>query len=209
MASFKLQKADNIHISDGNGRIYLGCSQKWFTSILKRLSGCGPSVATNILLYLSKEHGIVLPVEVKTKDDYAELMEAVWEHVTPTNRGIYLPEQLIDGILSFADEYGFKVNSHKLAIPKSKNERPSLSEVVEFISNGLLSDCPVAFLNLSSGKVKNLDEWHWVTLVALEADSALNEVTAVIYDGSEEFQIDLKLWLETTTLGGGFVYFTV
>ena len=92
-------------------------------------------------------------------------------------------------------------------IPDKRMSRPALSSVVDFIAKGLDSDCPIAFLNLSNGKVSNLDRWHWVTIVGLETDQDNNHVSAQIFDGGKEFEIDLKLWYETTTLSGGFVFF--
>ena len=57
----------------------------------------------------------------------------------------------------------------------------------------------MAFLNLHTGRVKELDYWHWVTITALE------DATAVILDSGSALRIDLRLWYETTKRRGGFV----
>jgi len=46
-----------------------------------------------------------------------------------------------------------------------------------------------------------------VTIVGLKTDQDNSRVFAEIFDGGKAFEIDLKLWYETTTLGGGFVFF--
>jgi hypothetical protein len=66
----------------------------------------------------------------------------------------------------------------------------------------------VAFLNLCNGSEKKLDRWHWVTLISLEYAEGGERVFADILDAGIIKRIDLALWYKTTTLGGGFVYFT-
>ncbi|OUO12004.1 hypothetical protein [Flavonifractor sp. An4] len=68
-----------------------------------------------------------------------------------------------------------------------------------FVAASLEADCPVAFLNLDNGKVKQLHRWHWVTLIGLDGD------TASIVDNGEAFTMDLHLWYDTTKTRGGFV----
>ncbi len=92
-----------------------------------------------------------------------------------------------------------------MKIAKAKGERPSLANVVDFLVSSFEADSPVAFLNLSKGALPNLDEWHWVTLVGVEQQGEGERVYATLYDASLTWKIDLGLWLETTTRGGGFV----
>ena len=158
-------------------------------------------------MYLQKTQGIALPVNVANKADSVLLMESVWRHVTPGMGGVHKLEQLYNGVLSYAKEYGFDVDHFALPVPKKEIQRPALSSVIQFIAEGLRNDCPIAFLNLSNGKVENLDEWHWVTIVSLNVSENLDVVEATIYDGTKPMTINLKLWYETTRLGGGFIYF--
>lgn len=78
-------------------------------------------------------------------------------------------------------------------------KRPPYEQVEAFVRRALERDCPVAFLNLHNGRVKELDYWHWVTITALE------DTTAVILDSGSALRIDLRLWYETTKRRGGFV----
>lgn len=203
-----LSQPQHLHFPIGNGEVYYGCDQEWFRTPWQRMAGCGPTVAATQILYLTKAKALPLPHNVHSKADCVHLLESVWRHVTPGFKGVHLIEQLSDGVLAFVKKENVDLSAHLLQVPRSPEERPSLAAVADFITAGLLADCPVAFLNLSNGKLHNLDEWHWVTLVGLQAEEDLGSVQATMYDGAKQTQIDLKLWLETTRLGGGFVYFT-
>ena len=69
----------------------------------------------------------------------------------------------------------------------------------DFVRRSLARDCPVAFLNLHNGRVKELDWWHWVSITALE------DGRAEILDSGNRLTIDFHLWYETTRRRGGFV----
>jgi hypothetical protein len=73
------------------------------------------------------------------------------------------------------------------------------------LRTALSGDRPVAFLNLCNGKEKNLDRWHWVTVVSMEYTPP---VLLRVLDGGTVKTVDLALWRDTTTDGGGFAYFT-
>ena len=85
------------------------------------------------------------------------------------------------------------------AFPTPRTKRPPWEQLRSFVTASLEADCPVAFLNLDNGKVKQLHRWHWVTLIGLDGD------TASIVDNGEAFTMDLHLWYDTTKTRGGFV----
>ena len=80
-------------------------------------------------------------------------------------------------------------------------------------SNGLpavvpqQSDVPIAFLNLDHGAEEALESWHWVTITSISRTKDGQAAQVSICDEGVPKQINLKLWLETTIQGGGFVYF--
>ena len=201
-----LQHPEMIRAMDPSDGEYFGCDQNWFSSDWQQQAGCGPSTAATLLLYLHKTRQMPLPVEVYAKKDCLLLMEEVWSHVTPTPDGIYLIEQFCSGIASFADGHGLRLQCHSLDIPDNDGLRPGLEAVVQFIVQGLENDSPIAFLNLSNGEVADLEEWHWVTMVSLEADEASQTVQAEIFDGDTAKVIDFKLWYQTTVEGGALIY---
>ena len=204
--TFELLTPDNIHIEDNLGKTSFGCNQEWYGSYWQRLSGCGPSTASTILLYLHKAKNISLPFVIKDMSDCIKLMETVWSFVTPTMKGVNVLDKFYNGVHAFTQAQGYNLESFYINIPQKKEDRPEFLTVINFIAKGLQQDSPVAFLNLSNGRVRNLDKWHWVTITSLEAQD--NEhVYTKIYDGAKTIIINLKLWYDTTSRGGGFVFF--
>ena len=84
--------------------------------------------------------------------------------------------------------------------------RAPAAALAEFVNTGLESDCPIGFLNLTKGRVKNLQSWHWITITAASIDEK-----CIMADASDEGlhrRFDLRLWYLSTRLPGGLVYFT-
>jgi hypothetical protein len=86
-------------------------------------------------------------------------------------------------------------------VPEDDAHRPSFAELSNFLDDALSNDVPVAFLNLCNGGEKNLDRWHWVTVISRE------DTLARILDEGVVKIVDLALWRDTTKQGGGFVWF--
>ncbi len=61
----------------------------------------------------------------------------------------------------------------------------------------------------SNGAESRLEAWHWVTVIAVEYLSEDEQIVLKILDESQIKKINLKLWYETTELGGGFVYLSI
>ena len=202
-----IQEPDAFHIVDDSGRPSRGCDQDWYGSEWQRASGCGPSVASGILYYLHRTKRIHLPFDVDGKSDCIGLMESVWKHVTPTSNGVDTVERFRTGVQDFARSIGQALLCRTLEIPSKKADRPDLGEMTRFLASGLRLDCPVAFLNLSSGRVRKIESWHWMTIVALKTGPESDDAQSLIFDGTASIWIDLAKWHATSALGGGFVYF--
>lgn len=193
---------DGFDIPVKGAGILKGVDQEWYTGYRQRLSGCGPSTATNILRYYRDR--LTLPVRAQTREEARELMELVWDYVTPTLMGLNTTRRYVEGIDRLQAEKGWGLSCRRLDISDRESQRPAAGQVADFIREGLASDCPVAFLNLSRGSLENLDQWHWVTLVALEEEEG--QLWAEAVDNGRLLRLDLSLWLRSTTRGGGFVY---
>lgn len=204
----RLKNLEKIHAQDPGGPAYFGCDQNWYDTEWQRMAGCGPSTASTLLLYLQKTGRIHLPVRVEAQKDCRLLMENVWEHVTPTRSGIYRAAQFCHGLKSFAAENDFDLRCHTLQISAKADARPSLQTTLAFIGKALDQDCPIGFLNLCNGDVQNLEEWHWVTIVALEYDDERHMAMVTFFDGDRAEAIDFGCWLATTSEGGALVYVT-
>lgn len=195
-------RMDGFDIPEKGSSVQRGVDQEWYAGYRQRLSGCGPSTATNILRYYSDR--LTLPMPAQTKEEARALMELVWDYVTPTLMGLNTTQRYVEGIDKLQAEKGWGLSCRRLDISARLDERPDAAQVASFIREGLAADCPIAFLNLSRGSLENLDQWHWVTLVALEEDG--EQLWAEAVDNGRMLRLDLSLWLETTTRGGGFVY---
>jgi hypothetical protein len=204
---------DILNIKTKDGKIEYGANQNWYKSEWQRKSGCGPSSAANLFAYISSQNP-------KAKDlcdlrppyeqaSFLEHMENLWSCVTPTAKGTNSTSLFIEGSKKYAASRGVEINGHSLNVRSRLDcKRPTAEEFIDFIREGLENNCPVAFLNLSNGRVDNLYNWHWVTLVELWEDEN-GTVYATASDEGVKRDFDIRLWVETTLLGGGLVYFTI
>lgn len=202
----------NLHLlevlDEETSTIYHGGWQHWYTVWWKRLSGCGPTTVATIVDYIrrSGDSDLSDPAVMK-KRDFQQLMEAVWEHVTPGFRGIPSTGALMKGARRYIEAYGVGLTLEEIDIPRNIKQRPVLGTLTEFLDEALACDMPVAFLSLDKGEEPLLDTWHWVTLVALEHEDDGSAVFADVADEGKLLHVDLKKWFETSKRGGGFVRF--
>ena len=88
MKVVSISNLDALKVLDkGTGATSYGCDQRWFGTEHQRSSGCGPSVASSIMLYL-KRYRNANGNELCCQSRCAEFMEEVWEYITPKERGI-------------------------------------------------------------------------------------------------------------------------
>ncbi|MGE5583141.1 MAG: hypothetical protein ACM3X9_11485 [Bacillota bacterium] len=193
-------------LNEDTNEICYGCNQNWYTTVWQRMAGCGPTTATNLLLYLDSSRQTPDPTRFKTKKGCLALMEDVWKYITPTFRGVSTTKIFYEGLISYAKSKGFDTEYYFVDIPEDKTSRPGLSSVLNFLDGALSKDVPVAFLNLCNGAEKNLDRWHWVTILALKYTENAEQAFINILDNGEIKEVDLALWYNTTTKDGGFVY---
>lgn len=189
------------------GQVFYGSNQRWYPTIWQRLSGCGPCASSNIFYYLT--HNQSPQDSYRSKTEWVALMQELWKYVTPSIRGVDKMVMLYNPLVEFAQNKGIILDYRLCEIPKEVYRRPSLEGVIDFLEKALDNDAPIAFLNWNNGEVKNLDRWHWVTIIQLEFNKEKTIAYATILDEGRLKKVDLALWLRTTTLGGGLVYFLI
>ena len=200
-----ISSLSRLDVADEAAQISCGCSQDWYSDEWQRRAGCGPSTFTNVLWYTGRR---AADAESTGKPGFIALMENVWEFVTPGERGIPSTEKLVSGITAYTQRHGLDITTCELQIPETRDERPGLPAVIDFIAATLAVDLPVAFLSLDKGEEENLDTWHWVTLVSIEYNDEKAEAFIEVLDNGKRLRADLKLWYNTTGRGGGFVGFS-
>jgi hypothetical protein len=198
-----IRSPERLHIRDG-GALSYGARQIWYRSWIQRMSGCGPTAASNLLWYLAAtrpdECAALFDGDGTDRADMLRLMEDVWRYVTPGMRGVDKAPMLTDGAIRYAEVRGVALKSRVLDVTGQSSGRPSRDTLHAFLADAFEGDRPVAFLNLSNGAVRNLDNWHWVTLISVDGNGS-----AEMFDQGRRQLIDMALWLETTTGGGAFV----
>ena len=210
MAQYALQNPAFFDFTDQQKRPCRGADQEWFLDAWQRKAGCGPTTAATILAYLAAENPRLSPLAQSdfSAHGFVTYMDAVWQHVTPTNRGLHKLGLFTEGAMAFAAAHGCTLRSRKLPIASRLDcQRPSLKTCIDFMVNALRQNQPIAFLNYSNGAESRLDSWHWVPIIALEETA--ETCTCTILDAGKEFSIDFALWHKTTKLGGGLVALSV
>ena len=183
-----------MNISNPEGEPFIGGSQEWYADRWQKLSGCGPTAASNLIWYITRQGGCF--------DQYSKLQHEMFSFVTPTARGVNTSSIFTEGVKQYGTEHGLAITTHVLEIPAKPCKRPKAGEVRDFFITALEHDSPVAFLNLSNGTLANLEDWHWVTVISLEADTLAAEIS----DQGKVLEISLSEWLETSLLGGALVW---
>ena len=196
-------------LDESTNEAYYGCSQEWYTTEWQCLSGCGPTAASNIIHYLNHtQPNLVSEQSFYSKEGCLSLMEEIWSYVTPTTEGINTTKMFYEAMLTYIKSKGLNAEFEFCDLPEDKALRPEFLVILSFIERALSKDAPVAFLNLCNGEEKNLEQWHWVTIISLEHIEYGKSASIKILDEGQIKNIDLALWYNTTTLGGGFVYFS-
>lgn len=172
MGAWSIEHPELFKVSDESGReSYCGYSQEWYASKWQRMSGCGPTAASNIILYMNHtRRAAVIGESPVSKAQCLTVMEEMWRYVTPTFRGVHTTRRFRVGMSAYAASKEMSVRFEVLNLPKNKSRHPGLTEVIRFLEEALSKDCPVAFLNLCNGQELSLDRWHWVTIISIEHD---------------------------------------
>jgi len=188
-----LAEPELMNITEPGGLTHIGGSQDWYEIRWHKLSGCGPVAASNLIWYKMRIQG--------DRRQYEVLMRDMYSFMTPEINGVNTSKIFTDAVSQYGEEKGLQLALKVLEIPKKAILRPDNKTVIEFLATALHSDLPVAFLNLSNGTLKNLENWHWVTILSVDKATGLTEVS----DYGKKLDIDISEWLMTTRLGGCLV----
>ncbi len=192
------------------GKAFFGGFQEWYADEWHRMAGCGPTCAANVLAYLAftrPELRSLYGYETMGLADFTRHMEEVYRFVTPGRMGLNKVEMFTHGVDGFAKSRGVALTPHVFDVPGNMaKDRAPVSGLAAFVKAGLEADCPIGFLNLTKGKVKNIQGWHWITVTRAEMDD--NSLATCASDEGKEICFDLRLWYLSTRMRGGLVYFT-
>lgn len=189
-------------------RSWRGADQKWYEDKKRQEAGCGPVAAVHLVTYLADVRPgweKLYPSHSRRKHGFVKLMDEMWGSITPGRLGVNTLHKFTRGLKAYGRGKGMDLPVRDLDIPPVKAARPTVDQCTAFIRAGLRADCPVAFLNLSRGAVRELESWHWVTIIGIE-EQAGGAILCTLLDGGREYPVDFRLWFQTTRLGGGLLY---
>ena len=190
---------------DVNGKTSYGYDQEWFTDEWQRLSGCGPTSASQVLSYSLFRDGLL---ELETTSDQSlalERMNLVWKYVKPRfGGGVYKTQWMERGLIRLLEDEGLSYDVHMLNVSPFCASRVEVEAAAQFIHDALAQDVPVAFLNRHKGKERALYTWHWVPIVSMQVN--YDDTRCVVYDEGMERTFSLRRWLRDNLLGGAFLY---
>lgn len=207
----RISRPELLAIADeGAQRTYFGGDQAWFQGEWHRRAGCGPTCAANQTAYLAltrpELRGLYAGADMG-KAAFSAHMEEIYRFVTPGSMGLNRLEPYVRGVEEFAAQRGLRIRPHVFEVYGNMfGERPPAAALADFVRAGLESDSPIGFLNLTRGRVKNIQGWHWVTITAAELSEDL--LIASASDEGQEIRFDLRLWYLSTRMRGGLIYFT-
>ena len=77
---------DYLKIEGNNENyIYYGGDQEWFKTAWRRISGCGPTTASAIIMYENRKNDIE-GVKKYSKSKFLDLMNDIWNFITPKRK---------------------------------------------------------------------------------------------------------------------------
>lgn len=189
---------------------YFGGAQEWYSSEWARKAGCGPTCAANLTAYLALTRpalGALYHGKDTDRIEFLGHMEEVFPFVAPGPMGLNRVELFSEDVVAFAASRDISLIPHVFPVTGNRDpNRPPVSALMEFVRAGLAADCPLGFLNLSRGREKNLQNWHWISIIS--ADLKTDRLTARASDEGILREFDLGLWYLSTKMRGGFAYFT-
>ena len=203
MSWLTVSEINGFRIEDGAGQSWFGGDQQWFPRGFHKEAACGATTCANIMGYLARtrtEYAELAAFDLSLRSGFLSFMQQVYPCVRPGLIGI-MPAYFTRGVREYALSRGYRDETEILTIPGARNRRPTPGKVGRFIAASLEEDRPVAFLNLSNGRVKNLDSYHWVTIAALDESALL----ITIIDNGRKLEVDMGKWLKKTAMGGALV----
>jgi len=198
---------ENPHLFDialPDGTMAAGGDQLWYTDLWAQKAGCGPVAACNMVWYLgrcSPELATLCDLGEADQAAFLSLMQEMFTHIKPGKGGIHSSALFAPGLERYCAKRGLPLRTACLEIPRKPRCAPSLEEARAFLTRWLGSGWPVAFLNLSNGRLRRPDSWHWVTIIAVCPET----LRVRISDGGKLYEANLGTWLQTSVLGGALV----
>ena len=203
-----IEKPELLTITDSFAhKTYFGADQEWYEKSWSRQAGCGPTCASNITAYLAQtrdKYKVLFQPESLERKDFVLHMDELFRYITPGAMGVNHVDKFTDGITRFANDRGVQLETKVFSIENRFTKKRYPDKLKDFVREALLSNSPLAFLNLSRGEETNLQAWHWITVTG--ADIQEDHLIATASDEGKAIEFDLLKWYLTTRMHGGLIY---
>jgi hypothetical protein len=197
----RLANLEWFEVADG-----FGCDQNWYANPWQRAAGCGPTTGANIFYYCARKDPALGALYTYTppaaQENLLRLMDDVWGCITPGPMGVHTTQMFAAGAGRYAASRGVTLGWEIFDVGAGRGPE-HFRGFVAFICGGLAAGRPLGFLNLSGGKLENLQDWHWVNLLSLEEEAG--EFFCLAADEGVAKRLNVSLWYDTSRLGGGVV----
>ncbi len=186
-----------------NSAEHFGADQHWYTNKLHGLSGCGPTTAALITMYMAAKHPCCpalyqygFPAQ---KNDFIAHMDEVRQFVRPGAMGLTDPGYFASSTAQFA-----KSKSAELASKVLSRDAAHL-EVFGEIKKAIDEDLMPALLILRNPS-EELDDftWHWMALTGYDDEKG----SVFVSTYAKEFELEFeRVWVQYKPYSSDVVIF--
>lgn len=195
--------SDTISITDGEIKNY-GADQAWYKKKIHEVSGCGPTTAALITMYMATVfpqgcanlYDYEMPAK---KDDFISHMTDVREFVKPGPFGLTDPKYFAAATRAYAKSKGVKIISQKIS------RSLSVGVAFGFVKKAIDEKYMPALLILKNPAEELSDfTWHWMAITGYDDEKQ----TIYISTYAKEFELDFrKVWNQNKPYKTELVYF--
>ncbi len=175
-----------------NGLRHYGADQHWFKNKFHGMSGCGPTTAALITMYMAVTFKLCAALypygQPVKKDDFIQHMAEVREYVKPGAMGLTDAAYFALSTEEFAKSKGVTLKSEVLSRGLDHSEAFKL--IKEAVDNRLLP----ALLILRN-PVKELDDftWHWMAVTGYDDE----DESVLVSTYSKEYKLKFEsVWIQ-------------
>lgn len=206
----QLKNIDKIILRTPDGKTAFGPNQEWYPDERARIAGCGPTSGALLTAYLAAsnpaKYGPLYQQPTFSFDNFVRHMQLMYRYLRPGPMGMNRLDSYREGMEKYAAET--KTRLKPLTFPVNGIEylsRDREAQLRAFVRDALSDDQPIAFLALSRGRERALQNWHWITIVSAKIGD--KDLIATASDEGIPREFDLMNWYRTTRLSGGLIRF--
>jgi hypothetical protein len=184
-----------IKVTDNDVNIYYGGNQEWLSEETQQDRGCGVVASANILAYMAMkdpELSTLYGYNSLSKKNYTNFMGNVNDYVYAISTGVGAYDFVKD-TKSYAKDKGIKLSYEEI------NMNSGFGNVVDFITEAIQNDHPVAFLdyfdtiNYTETDSTTGDYYaHWVVITGILENRTTGDVTLEISSWGEKLIVNLN-----------------